>query len=83
MTTALVPVDYAALGQAIEDRRVEIGLDRPWVTLAAGLAKGQLVQIERGNVTVSARTLARIAGALRTSPDLIRARAERLNGVTS
>ena len=68
----------AALGKAINIRRVELGLSRNDLRDRCGLSYPYVAELEKGTKSPSARALEAIAGALEMRPHELMARAERL-----
>ncbi|MDH6120642.1 ribosome-binding protein aMBF1 (putative translation factor) [Kitasatospora sp. GAS204A] len=64
-------IRYArAFGQALYDRRTELGLSRAEVAGRAGMAESQIEQIEGGDTVPTLPLLTRLAGALEAELDL-------------
>jgi transcriptional regulator with XRE-family HTH domain len=61
------------LGDAIRERREELGLSQEDLALECGLHRTYISQLERGQKSPTLRALSLIANALQTAPaDLVR-----------
>jgi transcriptional regulator with XRE-family HTH domain len=67
-----------ALGQALRERREELGLTQEAVSLRTGVPQRRVWEIEAGIGNPTARTLLRLVGGLSTPCATIIARAEQL-----
>lgn len=63
------------LGQALRERREEVGLTQEALAQASGLATKRIWQIERQGANPTYATLLAIAAALRVPPELLTLRA--------
>ncbi len=70
------PLFQRALGRAVKERRVELGLTQEQVSLASGLHQHWLSNIETGLRNPNYLSLRRLAEALELAPSELVARAE-------
>ena len=59
-----MPIDYAAIGRRIKDRRREKGRTQEWLAERLQVSVGYISQIERGVTRANLDTLDEIAGCL-------------------
>jgi transcriptional regulator with XRE-family HTH domain len=74
--------EHAALGRAIRELRVGVGISQEGLADGAGLHRTYIGGIERGERNVSFANLLRIAAALGVRPSELLARAEGLPSPT-
>jgi transcriptional regulator with XRE-family HTH domain len=69
--------DHVALGDAMRDRRWELGLSQPDVAERCGLHRTYVASVERGERNLGYANLLKIAGALELRPAELVEAAER------
>ena len=70
--------EHAALGRAIRERRLEVGISQEGLADRAGLHRTYVGGIERGERNVSFANLLKLTQALGVRPSALLARSERL-----